>query len=545
MSIAKRTRQSRLESLDTTAGLLRARANRHAWIGLLIAVAAIVAATLLVCLYRHGAITLDAMADVHAENPALWFLDAMPLLFLVWGQYIGTMMSYQAGAMVLDETRDLREEASRLQYQLGQAPVPGQLQGWPNRHGFTERIDRAALRRGGKGFAVLSLSTEQYHEIALSQGEEAAITYIRQLGERIKSVSSDDEVLAHFGHDDFGLLLPNATDLAEARRFAGRVQLALDLPLQLGRQALSIRAGIGIALYPQHGGEAESLLRHAESAKFAALADRQDCYVYEPQLDQQRGERPRLSAELHGALYNEGLADDYQLQQPLQAELPPRLRLLPYWEHPRRGRLEEAEFLHLPERLGLIHGLSLWLLREGLGRLAHWRQSGAPELGLVLRLPDGALSQIGLNDMVLRLLHSHDLPPAALTLEWQESALIAATDAQRTQLGALKDAGVHQSLLGVGAPGASALASLYLPLNEAQFADSLLKLALQDPTAAEAMEALVRVLKRQHQRVVLTGVRGDAARRFIAALGADYSEGDPTHTRMTPEGVERWLQQRT
>ncbi len=537
------SRRSRLESLDTTASLLRARANRHAWIGLSIAVIAIVCATLLVCVYRYGEITLDGMADVHSDNPALWFLDAMPLLFLIWGQYVGSMMSYQAGAMVLDETRDLREEASRLQYQLGRSPVPGHFDGLPNRHGLIEMIDRAALRRGGKGFAVLSLATEQYHEIALSQGEDSAAAYIRQLGERIKGVVGDDDMLAHFGHDDFGFLLPHAGDVAEAQRFASRLQLALDLPIQLGRQALSLRAGIGIALYPQHGAEAEALLRHAESARFAALANRQDCCVYEPQLDQQRGERPRLTADLHGALYNEGLSDDYQLQQPLRAGLPPRLRLLPYWEHPRRGRLEEAEFLHLPDRMGLVHGLSLWLLREGLGRLAQWRQAGAPELGLVLRLPDAALTLLGLNDLLLRLLHSHDLPASALTLEWRETALIATNEAQRAQLATLKAAGVHLSLLGVGAPGASAIAALYFPLDEAHVASSLLARAVKEPVAAEAMRALVRVLNLQQQQVILSGVAGDTERRFVATLGGDYAEGDACRPRMTPEAVERWLQQ--
>src|SRR3546814_962059 len=98
-----------------------------------------------------------------------------------------------------------------------------------------------------------------------------------------------------------------------------------------------------------------------------------------------RTEASRVVGELHGALDNEGLGGDYQPQLPLREGLPRRLRLLPYWDHPRRGRLPEAEFLHLPDRVGLLHGLTTWLLREGLARLLQWREHGGADLQLVDR----------------------------------------------------------------------------------------------------------------------------------------------------------------
>src|SRR3546814_5952882 len=95
----------------------------------------------------------------------------------------------------------------------------------------------------------------------------------------------------------------------------------------MGRSAFSLRASIGIALYPAHGLDAETLLRHAETAKYAAVASRRDYLVYEPSLDDARTEASRLIAEFHGALYNEGLGDDYQPHLPLREGLPRRLRL--------------------------------------------------------------------------------------------------------------------------------------------------------------------------------------------------------------------------
>src|SRR3546814_15538133 len=119
-------------------------------------------------------------------------------------------------------------------------------------------------------FAVLVLTTEHYHEIAQAHGETAAAQYVSQLGERLKSVVGDDDALAHFGHDDFGIVLAQAHDEAAARHQASRVQLALDVPLTMGRRALPLRSSLCIPLYPAHGLAAATLLRSPGPADYAA-----------------------------------------------------------------------------------------------------------------------------------------------------------------------------------------------------------------------------------------------------------------------------------
>lgn len=538
--------QGGLQSLDTMAQLLRGRANRYAWLGLTVAVLAILAATLLSCQYEYGNYSWIGLLAVQQSNPALWALDAMPLIFLVWGQYIGSVMSYQAGAMVLDETRELRDEANRLQYELSRQPIAGHAMGLPNRHmligAINRSINRPARRPGN--FAVLVLTTEHYHEIAQAHGESAATQYISQLGERLKSVVGDEDTLAHFGHDDFGIVLAQAHDEAAARHQASRVQLALDVPITMGRSAFSLRASIGIALYPAYGPDAETLLRHAETAKYAAVASRRDYLIYAPSLDDARTEASRLIAELHGALYNEGLGDDYQPQLPLREGLPRRLRLLPYWEHPRRGRLTEAEFLHLPDRAGLLHGLTTWLLREGLARLTQWREHGSADLQLVLRLPDAALRELAFRDLIQRMLGSHDLPGSALIIEFSEAALTQTGTEQRAQFTSLRESGVQLCLTGVGAPGGSALTALYYPLDEYRLAPAIIERASIDPLAHDALQQTLTVMQSLQLRTVYCAVDNDAQRQLVETLGGDYAEGLAYRAALTPQAVERWLRPR-
>lgn len=533
----------RIEGLEATAGLLRSRINRYAFYGLGIALVALVAASLLAARAAYGDISVGTLLRAHTDNPALWLLDAMPLAFLLWGQYIGTVLSFQAGALLIDETTALREQTTILQHELERSPVEGHTLGLPNRHAFISLVGRALTRRRvhGMSVGVMTLATEQYHEAEQSQGRDASYALVNQLTDRLKSVLGENEVLAHFGHDDFGILLPQVADEAEARRFASRLQFALDTPITVGRQALGLRVSIGIALAPQHGEDTETLVRHAEIAKYAAAADHRDYRVYEPALDDERSARPRRIAELHAALYNDGIADDYMLQQPLQAGLPPRLRLMPYWNHPRHGRLEEQEFLNLPDRLSLVHSLTLWQFREGLARLAQWRSDGRPPLGLVVRVPDAALRQLALADMVTRLLGSHDLPASALILEITEPALVAGGAHARSQVATLRNAGVHICVAGAGQPGNSAVTSLYYPVNESRPSSQPLQRALVEAPVREALDAMLAVQRQLRQTITLGGLDSAELRSFAEARNVAYAEGSAIRPRMTPVEVDRWL----
>jgi len=534
---------SRVEGLAAAARLLRGRTNRYAWFGLVIALFALIAATLLASRQQFDAVSWDTALAVHSQNPALWLLDLMPLVFILWGQYIGTVMSFQAGALLLDETSALREQTAILQHELERSAVAGHALSLPNRHAFAAAIGRAIGRRRlhGAQVAVLTLSSEQYAEVEQAQGGDAALTLLRQLVERLRSVLSESDLLAHFGQGDFGVMLPRVADEAEARRFASRIQFALDTPIQVQRQPLGLRVSIGIALFPGHGEDAETLIRHAEAAKFAAADEQRDYRVYESALDDVRSARTRRMAELHAALYNEGLADDYVLQQPLSAERPRRLRLLPYWNHPHQGRLEEAEFLNLPDRLSLVHSLTLWLLREGLARLAQWRADAKADLVLVMRVPDAALRQVALADIVTRLLGAHDLPAFALTLEMSETAIIAGGAHARMQLNMLRNAGVQIAVSGAGQPGTSALTSLYFPVTEAQVSALLLQRAFREPAVRSVFSAMLAVLHELGQQIMLAGVDTAELRSFAESLDATWLEGAAIHPRMTVADVERWI----
>ena len=532
-------------SLDGTAALLRSRITRHAWYGLLAAVGTLIIATVLATYVADGEVTMQGLIEAQKSNAALWFMDLMPFLFLLLSQYQGTVISYQASAMVLDETRELRDRANVLEFELSRdhSGGMGPNLGLPNRHALNTQLQRLIGRRrvAGESGAVMVLNTNHYHELAQAHGEDAAETLCRQIAKRLNTVMGEDDLLAHFGADDFALLIPQASSAEEAQRLAQRIQLALDTPLNINRSPLSVRANIGIALFPQHGDDAESVLRHAETAKFAAQADRRDFVVFAPTVQSERAEQMRLSADLHAALYNDGLSVQFQPQQALRDGAASRLRLRPHWQHPRRGRLDEEEILALPDRSSLVHALTLWQLREAM---AHFSPIKAehPELALVTRLPVQAMAQAGLVETIGRLLSAHDLPADSLTLEFEEAGLLSCSDAARVQLNVLRNEGVNLCLINLGQTGASPACLVDFPINEVTLPSLLLDHAENDKRSAALLRHTVQLIDELKVRCCITGVNDAAAFKRAQSVNGHWAEGDEIAAAVSVEDAPRWAE---
>ena len=511
--------------LNKTASFLQARANRYAWTGLGIALAALCVALLFSSYLQFQTLSIETLEAIQLNNPAIWLLDAMPFLFLAWGQHIGTVMSYQAGAMLADETRELREQNTKLEYELERKGHSKQLSDLPNQWSFAARLTRVISRRAehqGR-CAVLVIDTQQYHEVALAHGDDAARDFIDQVAQRLGASLAEGSVIGHFGYDDFALLIRNVENEAEALAIATRVQSSLDTPLQIRRQPMSLRSSIGIAIYPEHGTDAATLIRHAETAKYAASASFLECLAYRPELENARSETPRLIAELHAALDCDGLSADYVLQQSLRGEDAPRLRMISRWMHPRRGMLDQDEFLNLPSRPSLIYSLALWQLRAACAHLAAARET-VPTMLMSLRLGDSAYRNFPLTETVTRLLRAHDLPVEALTLELRESALHGNTVVIE-QLQNLRNNGVRTCLVGIGGPGASPACVLYFPVSEVQLVPELLALARDQDAARHVLISTVKMFDGLNINVTACGTDNAELLALARNAGANYAEG--------------------
>lgn len=532
--------------LEYTAGLFRAKANRNAVAGALFAFATVVLATLLVCLTANQEIGLTSILTAQRTNPALWLLDLMPLVFAVWGQHTGTVLSYQASAMVMDETAALRERSDALAYQLEHSQAENPWLGLPNRRALRAALSEVLARTGESARlpATLMVEIDQLRDVNRILGEATAEDLMRMVAQRLRSITSREQVLAYLGHNEFGMLCSSITSVDDLQQLAQRIQRALDTPVAMAGMQISLQARIGAALADgDPTTDAETLLRRAEIAKYAARTDLNDYVLYQPALETTRAGRLGLAAELHSSLSHDGLSLSYLPLLDRQDGSFNRLRACPRWPHPRRGMIEERDFLHLAERGGLLHGLSLWLLRQGMNALESARRQHGAKIVLSVRLPDAALNRLPVHEMVARLLAAHDLPNDALVLEFSEASLRATSSGSAAQLEALRRRGVGICLEGFGGPQCGLSTLVDYPLGEVMLSGSLVKRVPDDVRATTVLQSTIALARQLGLRCSATGVSSRAQREALQEH-CDWLAGPAIQDLVPHENLGEWLANR-
>lgn len=509
-------------SLEALASALRSRVNRHAWLGLAIGLSACLIATLLHCLFDSRGLSWSGMMHAQANNPGLWLLDLMPFAFLVWGQYIGHVMSYQAGAMILDETRDLREQTRQLSDQLDRAQRPATATIADDRSALRDDLDLAlaAHQHGDGRIRLLMIGSDDYRALS-HEAEDDQSRLDEQIRRRLGRVLDDRDRLYVLGGDRYAVILNRDGDDSDGQRLATRLHLAFDTPVNVRAGPLGLRLQIGIAHGPRHGHTAEQLIRHAESAAHLALVTGQETQVYDADAYPSADHRAHLLADLYGALEHEALSADTIVQQCRTGDVQ-RLRLQPYWDHPRRGRLAAGAFMDLPERSNLLHALTLWCLTEGLSQCEQ-TAPGATS-ALVLRPPERAWQRLPLAELILRLLNAHDVAPERLTLELPAGLLSGRHPELASPLAALNDAGVRLGIAAQGLLGPVPAAALVYPLREARLSADWVHGAIGNPRGERLLHLTVEQLRALDLRITLSGVESAAHRALADSLAVDFIE---------------------
>ncbi len=532
-------------NLELTARLFKTQATRHAVIGAGIALLTVVIATLLACGVEYHSISLDGLIAVQKTNPALWLLDLAPFAFALWGQYVGSTMAYQASALVMDETAELRQKASALEYQIQHGQSDGPRLGLPNRRALRSTLAQSLARPDdpARRPSVLMIEIDQLRDVDRILGDEMAEDLMLVVAQRLQNMISRDEVLAYLGHSEFGLLSTGISDVDGLQRQAQRIHRVLDTPVSVSGMQIRLQARIGAAL---HVGDmkldAEGLLRRAEVAKYAARTEEQDFQLYNDSLESRGAGRLSLSAELHSTLGHEGLTLAFAPQLNLADGSYRRLRLYPRWPHPHRGLLEEADFLDLPERGGLLHSLCLWLLLQGLDNLERWRRH-EPSLAMIIQLPKHSLARVPLGEMVTRLLLAHDLPGNALTLEFSESTLRVDEPCTIRQLSSLRKLDVGICLGNFGGAGCSIVSLLDFPISEVRLSPALTQRAQFDAKAARLLGQHIKIAREMDIICGADGVTSHGQLELLQSLDCEWVEGPSIQSQRNAEATTAWLQQ--
>lgn len=410
----------------------------------------------------------------------------------------------------------------------------------PNRARFAEFLQHHLVHSDTPG-AVLMLDLDRFKHVNDVLGHDIGDRLLQSVADRLQALCAPaHSVLARLSGDEFAILLAH-TDARAASEAALAILKDFEHPLQIDNETIDLGAGIGIALFPEHGRDVNLLLGRAELAMYAAKTRQCGSLIYHAQLDAGSQESLSLLSELRRAIENEELRLFLQPKIDLQSGRVVGAEALVRWQHPTRGLVPPMQFIPFAERTGFIRMLSAWVL-SGAAKFAREALDAGLSLRLSVNLSTRDLMDQDLPAKIEALIAPREVPPAALCLEITESAIMDDPERALSTLEHLHAMGFKLSIDDFGT-GYSSLAYLKrLPVDELKIDKSFVMAMERDLDDARIVRSTIELAHNLGLTVVAEGLETLKAWAMLARLGCDEGQGYFIGKPMPQEQFIAWTQ---
>jgi diguanylate cyclase len=467
-------------------------------------------------------VTLGSLAAVAVLVVAPdWHVDAVPSI-LALGALAAGGARLALAFLQLRELAVVREQA-----------LTDELTGVGNRRALYLRLDEllagSAADDGlepARRFTLALVDLDRFKEVNDSLGHAVGDELLQTVVLRFSAALDHlgvPHLMTRLGGDEFAVVLDEVTTAERAMRVGNAVRASLTDPIELGPAVLHVRASIGLAMAPEHGETRSDLLFAADAAMYAAKISGEPVCLHSPDGVGDRRSRLAVAEELYTALERRELTVAYQ------PVLTPGGRLvaaeaLVRWDHPERGRLDPGDFLDVAERYRLTQVIAERVLDVTLSDLARWRCRDA-RLTASVNVSASDLRDETIVDIVAKALLAHRIPPAALTIEITETAMMRDPEMAHTVMRALADLGVELSVDDYGTGYSSLEYLLRLPVNEIKLDRAFSANLVDEPRSVAIVRSTVDLTHALGLRMVAEGVEDEPTLRILDRLGCDRVQG--------------------
>ena len=427
---------------------------------------------------------------------------------------------------------------------LQQRSTTDEVTGLANRALWFDRLGTAlanSRRHPGARLAVMVLDINQFKMYNETLGYAVGDDLLQQLAGRLQGLVRDTDTLARLDGDDFGIILPMVQGAAQAvERVAREVLACFEHPFSLQDRELCLSGVLGIALYPDHGDDAYSLLSHADSALQRAKRSGEPYLFYETSVDTSPGEQLRFSGQLHHALERGEFELHYQPQIDIGSGRICGAEALLRWQHPQEGLVLPRRFIPLAEQLGMGTPITQWVLVTALRQCKHWGAAGV-HMPVAINVSARAFQGAGLVDKVRAALEEAQVDGACLEIEITEETLMADLERGAEVLRALRELGVAVAIDDFGT-GYSSLAYLrHLPVHALKIDRTFLSGMASSDQDLAIVRSIIDLGHNLGCRVVAEGVEDAAAWDLLQGLGCDAGQGYHISRPLPQQGFSHWL----
>ncbi|MGV8933929.1 MAG: EAL domain-containing protein [Gallionellaceae bacterium] len=400
------------------------------------------------------------------------------------------------------------------------------LTGLPNRESLGNILDanmRSAMA-GQRKFAILFLDLDRFKGINDTFGHAIGDKLLIRVAQTIRPLLRGGDVLGRFGGDEFLLVMPGSNE-SGVMLITQRILDTFKAPFDIDGSSLRITPSIGIAIYPDHGDDIETLLKHADTAMYESKRLGRNAYtVYMDQMGRRVRDRLEMEHQLRDALQHDAFRLLYQPIVDMHSGEIVSMEALVRWVMPDGTWRLPGEFIHVVEDSGMIIPLGEWVLRTACVQLKKWLLAGF-DLKVAVNLSTRQFQDPGLMAKVLAVLHDVELDATRLELEVTESAAMLNPDESVEILCAFTEKGIRIAIDDFGT-GYSSLSYLKrIPAHtikiDKMFVDGLGR-EVEDATIVRTVIALAHALEKE---TVAEGIETEEQFTQIRAMGSNFAQG--------------------
>lgn len=425
---------------------------------------------------------------------------------------------------VFKDITEQKESEARFIYQANH----DRLTGLPNRHLLHDRLSRAIrlAERNQHSLALLFLDLDNFKWVNDSLGHATGDQLLISVSQRLQSNVRSSDTVARLGGDEFVVLLHQPSGHQELAVIAEKIIEAIEQPIILGGYDFHTTTSIGISVFPEDGDEADILLKHADTAMYAAKsAGKSGFRFFDLEMNRRAVARIEVERDLRRAIEHDEFELYFQPKYCLETQQLCGMEALIRWQHPRNGLLTPEHFIPVAEETALIIPLGEWVIRAVCRQVSNWQLQQFPAHRVAINLSILQVESDAFVDTTEAILREYDVPPALIEFELTESMVLRNPERSSKVLQRLRKLGIHLALDDFGT-GYSSLAYLrQLPLDAIKIDRSFIQNIPESGEDNQIVRMIIALGKSAQMIVVAEGVETELQRDCLAALGCDFLQG--------------------
>ncbi|MFL6660121.1 MAG: EAL domain-containing protein, partial [Massilia sp.] len=429
-----------------------------------------------------------------------------------------------ANALLQGEIVERRQAEARVHHMA----YHDSLTGLPNRALLADRLDRAmlAVQRSDRKLAVMFIDLDRFKTINDSLGHLTGDYLLKEVASRLCRAVRASDTVARLGGDEFVVLVPGIRLAEECSNVAEKIIEVLATAFPIEGRMLHITPSIGISMYPDDGGDVETLMRHADAAMYHAKANGRNNYQFFMQrMNQAAAQHFEMESSLRSAMANQEFELYYQPIIDTTTRRLHAMEVLLRWRRPEHGLVLPDSFIPILEENGLIVPVGEWVMRRACEQGVEWQRQGLKSVPLTINLSPRQFMNRGLVESIRSVIDETGIDPTLVEFEITETALMQHGEQTLEILGQINSVGIRLSIDDFGT-GYSSLAYLKrFPVKKIKIDRAFIK-DLEESAEDRAIVAAIIALSNSLQlEVVAEGVETEGQYALLQAHGCQYAQG--------------------